>query len=156
MGDESADGLNNSRDRRLEVAGPPTEQQELESDVPLPAAPEHDLDYHQEPNETTEEWKERKTRRSKWAHHIGTIVGFVFIVVGLALNYAANIDTNIDSTWQGYGVALFVTGLVFLIISFVTRPIGEAPSEFVASGQFNKQGKISPSQDENPPPPGEL
>ncbi len=118
----------------------------------MPAAPEHDLDYHR----GSEETRETKTRRSKWAHHIGMVVGFVFVIVGLALDYAANIDTNIDSIWQGYGVALFVTGLVFLIISFITRPIGEAPSEFTAAGQFNKQGKINPGRDENPPPPGEL
>ncbi len=125
----------------------------------MPAAPEHDLDYHSgeaTQQSQTEEDKQIKTRRSKWAHNIGIAVGFVFIVVGLALTYAANIDTNIDSIWQGYGVALFVTGLVFLIISFVTSPIGEAPKEFVAAGQFNKHGKINPSQDENPPPPGEL
>ncbi len=131
-----------------------------ESAPVMPAAPEHDLDYHRGSEATqqpqAEERRERKTRRSKWAHYVGMVVGFVFIVVGLALNYAANIDTNIDSIWQGYGVALFVTGLVFLIISFVMRPIGEAPNEFTAAGQFNKQGKINPSRDENPPPPGEL
>ncbi len=154
MEDESPVGFKEGHNQQRET-GAPTARQEPEPGV-LPDAPEHDLDYHSEP-ETAGESKKQEVQRSRWAHRVGMILGFIFIVVGLALNYAANIDTNIDSIWQGFGVALFVTGLVFVIMAFITTPIGEAPSEFrAADGQFDKHGKINPSRDERAPPPGEL